>query len=220
VLFLHGLWMTGAESFLLRRRLAEKGLALRAFPYSSLREPLDSVARRAARFARMLAQRTRAPVHLLGHSLGGIIIYRMFEAGYLQPDRFSGDFCRVVFVGSPVQGSQTGRELQKLGPEWLLIGRTGSDELTRPPRHGDERRRWSFRAQLGVIAGSGSFGLGRMLSRLPEPNDGTVALLETEIEGATDRCIVPVSHTALITSALTARQIAAFLANGHFETSL
>jgi pimeloyl-ACP methyl ester carboxylesterase len=220
VLFFHGLWMTGAESLLLQRRLVEGGWKFRAFPYSSMREPLDVVARRGARFARMLAQRTRAPVHLMGHSLGGLVVYRMFEAGLLRPDRFSGDFCRVLLLGSPLQGSQTGRELHRRGATRLLLGETGSDELTRPHRRGDERRRWTFSAQLGVIAGSSPYGLGRVLSRLPEPNDGTVSLQETEIEGAADRCIIPTNHTGLLASPEAARQVSAFLATGHFEASL
>jgi hypothetical protein len=220
VLFFHGLWMTGAESLLLKRRLAEAGWQFRAFPYSSMREPLEGVARRGARFARMLAQRTGAPVHLMGHSLGGLVIYRMFEAGYLQPDRFSGDFCRVLFLGSPLQGSQTGRQLQKLGPTWLLIGETGNDELTRPHRHGNQQRRWTFKPQLGVIAGNSPYGIGRVLSQLPVPNDGTVALQETEIDGATDRCIVAASHTGLLASPQVARQAAAFFDRGRFDTSL
>lgn len=219
MLFFHGLWMTGAESVLLRRRLAEHGWLLRAFPYSSLSESLDTVARRGARFARMLARRTQAPVHLLGHSLGGIIVYRMFEAGYLQPDRFSGDFCRVVLLGSPLQGSQTARDLRRLGPAIALIGQPANDELTRPPRQAAERRRWTYRAQLGVIAGSSPYGLGRIVSKLPEPNDGTVALQETLIEGATDQCTVPASHSWLLASPEAARQIVAFLDSGRFETA-
>src|SRR5687767_5492211 len=71
VLFVHGLWLSGAESFLIRRRLAGHGWALRVLPYSSLVESLDSVARRCARLARSLAMRTLQPVHLVGHSLGG-----------------------------------------------------------------------------------------------------------------------------------------------------
>ena len=87
---------------------------LRVFPYSSMAEPMDRVARRCARHALQLAQRTEGPVHLLGHSLGGIVIYRMFETGLLTPDRFSGDFCRVVFMGTPARGSRTARVLARI----------------------------------------------------------------------------------------------------------
>lgn len=218
MLFFHGLWMTGAESFLLRRRLAAQGWTLRAFPYSSLQESLDSVARRGARYARMLAQRTHAPVHLLGHSLGGLVIYRMFEQGLLREDRFGSGQCRVLLLGSPVQGSQSGRELLRLAPGRRLLGRSVG-ELTRPPRTGQELRRWHFGPELGVIAGCSPFGLGRVLSHLPQPNDGTVCLHETDVEGATDRCIVRTSHSGMLASGEVAHQVAAFLDRGKFEVS-
>ena len=75
VLFVHGLWLTGAESFFIRRRLAARGWSMRALPYSSMAESMDIVARRGARFAHALARRTLQPVHLVGHSLGGLIAY-------------------------------------------------------------------------------------------------------------------------------------------------
>src|SRR6187551_3936867 len=129
VLFVHGLWMTGAESLLLRYQLRRRGWALRVFPYSSLAESLDEVAKRCARDALALARRTLQPVHLLGHSLGGIVIYRMFETGLLAPNRFSGDFCRVVFMGTPVGGSESARSLSRLGSMRALLGQTGASDL-------------------------------------------------------------------------------------------
>jgi pimeloyl-ACP methyl ester carboxylesterase len=212
VLFVHGLWMNGAESFLLKRHLAARGWALRVFPYSSMNEPMDRVAGRCARHALQLAQRTEGPVHLLGHSLGGIVIYRMFETGLLAPDRFSGDFCRVVFLGTPARGSQTARLLAEYGAASRLLGLAGAQDL----RQGLPRS-WPFAPQLGIVAGNRSRGLGRILSRFDDPNDGTVCVAETQLEGATDCCVLPVSHTGMWLSAAVARQVAAFLENGHFE---
>jgi pimeloyl-ACP methyl ester carboxylesterase len=204
--------MTGAESFLLKRLLAEQGWVLRVFPYSSMSETMDQVARRCARYARMLARRTLQPVHLLGHSLGGIVIYRMFETGLLAPDRFSGDFCRVVFMGTPVGGSESARHLARLGSMRALLGRTGANDLVHGLPHA-----WPHEAQLGIIAGNKSQGLGRLLTRLDGPNDGTVAVSETMIDGATDHCVLPVSHTGMWLSRLVAGQVASFLENGRFE---
>jgi pimeloyl-ACP methyl ester carboxylesterase len=212
VLFVHGLWMTGAESFLLRRRLAAEGWALRVFPYSSLAEPMDRVAPRCARYALQLARRTLAPVHLVGHSLGGLVIYRMFETGLLAPDRFSGDFCRVVFLGTPVRGSQTGRVLARFGAGRALLGAVGAAELI-----DDAPRRWRHSAQLGIIAGNKPQGLGRLVTRLEGPNDGTVAVAETELLGATGHCVLPVSHSAMWLSPLVVEQIASFLNEGKFS---
>jgi pimeloyl-ACP methyl ester carboxylesterase len=212
VLFVHGLWMTGAESFLLKRNLAARGWALRVFPYSSMAESMNVVAARCARNALQLAQRTEGPVHLLGHSLGGIVIYRMFETGLLAPDQFSGDFCRVVFMGTPARGSQTARELAKYGAAARLLGLAGARDLLQglPDR-------WPFAPQLGIIAGSSSRGLGRILSRFDDPNDGTVCVAETRLEGATDCCVLPVSHTGMWLSSAVAARIAAFLERGYFN---
>ena len=148
---------------------------------------------RCARYALQLARRTLAPVHLVGHSLGGLVIYRMFETGLLAPDRFSGDFCRVVFMGTPVRGSQSGRTLARLTPLRRLLGAAGTEELL-----SELPRRWAHKAQLGVIAGDSPRGLGRLITRLDGPNDGTVAVSETAIEGATDRCVVHASHMGML----------------------
>jgi hypothetical protein len=51
---------------------------------------------------------------------------------------------------------------------------------------------------------------------LPGEHDGTVAVAETVIDGATDRLVVPVSHTGLVVSRAVARQVCAFLQDGHF----
>jgi pimeloyl-ACP methyl ester carboxylesterase len=211
ILFVHGLWMTGAESFLLRRHLAARGWALRVFPYSSMTEPMDRVARRCARLALQLAQRSEGPVHLLGHSLGGIVIYRMVETGLLTPDRFSGDFCRVVFMGTPARGSQTARALAQYGAAQRFLGVAGTRDLLQ-----GLPGCWPFAPQLGIIAGNSSRGLGRILSRFDGPNDGTVCVAETQLEGATDCCVLPVSHTGMWLSAAVATQVAAFLENGRF----
>lgn len=212
VLFVHGLWLSGAESFLLKRQLAAQGWSLRIFPYSSLADPMDRVANRCARYARALARRTKQPVHLLGHSLGGVVIYRMFETGLLEPDRFSGDFCRVVFMGTPLRGSQTARVLARYATGRRLLGTTGMQDLS-----SGVADTWPFRAELGIIAGSSPRGLGRLLSSFEDSNDGTVAVSETQLDGAADCCVLPVSHSGMCLSTAVAQQVAAFLERGHFD---
>ena len=69
----------------------------------------------------------------------------------------------------------------------------------------------------GIIAGNRPRGLGRFLSRFDAPNDGTVAVAETLLEGATDRCVLPVSHSGMWVSPVVAGQVSAFLDHGHFE---
>jgi hypothetical protein len=81
-------------------------------------------------------------------------------------------------------------------------------------------REWHWNAQrpLGVIAGDLSLGLGRLFGGLDGPNDGTICVEETELPGSSDRIVLPVSHTGILFSADAARQTAAFLATGRFNS--
>lgn len=68
VVYVHGLWMPGDESLILRHRLAQEfGLALHPFRYSAASSSMLAIAERLDQFVREL----EAPVvHLVGHSLG------------------------------------------------------------------------------------------------------------------------------------------------------
>ncbi len=55
------------------------------------------------------------------------------------------------------------------------------------------------------------------MSDLPEPNDGTVAVEETRIEGMSDHIVLPVTHTGMIMSASVADHVVRFLNTGRFE---
>jgi len=211
VLFVHGLWNTGVEAFLLRRRLASAGWRLRVLPYSSVSEQPDAIAHRCAREARRLADRTALPVHLLGHSLGGLILHRVFETGLLDADPRSGDFRRVVFLGSPAAGTRSAQALARWRHGRRLLGLCGAAELLDAPA-----REWHFTAELGVIAGNRPAGLGRLIAQFDEANDGTVSVEETRIPGARAHCVLPVNHTGLLFSDEVAREIVRFLETGTF----
>lgn len=204
-LFVHGLWMPGPESHWFRRRLrAEAGIASSVFTYRTTVEPLESVIERL----HQAIERLQAPsVHLIGHSLGGVVLMRLFEsalAASLPPGR-------VVMLGSPVCGSCAARRLESLGlGRWMLGGRV-ADELL-PERQSV----WHAPRELGVIAGTRPVGLGRLFARFDEPNDGTVSLRETEIAGVTDRLVLPVSHMGMLMSPRVARETGHFLTDGRF----
>jgi hypothetical protein len=59
-------------------------------------------------------------------------------------------------------------------------------------------------------------GLGRLVSGLPQPNDGVVAVTETLLPGATDFIALKVAHSEMLASRRCAAQIAAFLESGRF----
>jgi hypothetical protein len=68
-----------------------------------------------------------------------------------------------------------------------------------------------------MIAGSRSAGLGRVFADLPQPNDGTVCVDETDLPGATARVVLDVSHTGMLLSQAVAAATSRFLAHGSFE---
>jgi len=205
VVYVHGLWMPGIESTLLRRRLMRThGYRMHVFQYRSVSEPVPQII--AALHA--LIQRIDAPqVHLLGHSLGGLVIMRCLEHyAMAQPGR-------VVFMGTPYAGS---RVVRSLGP-WAwgrrALGHAVIEELLV-----ERTRRWDGARELGIIAGTLPVGLAQLLVNFGEPNDGVVGISETRLEGAKSWLSVPVAHAGMLLSGRVARAVGNFFAQGCFGT--
>ena len=211
VVFVHGLWMTGAESLILRRRLAPHGYLLRAFRYSSVGESMRHVAARCAQFAVALAARHAVPVHFVGHSLGGLLIHRMFEQGECERAGLEVVQTRVVFLGTPVVPSRSAARLgsTRLG-RWMM-GAAAAAELLHPAT-----RVWHFAPPLGLIAGSSAKGMGRLLVRMQDENDGTVEVAETRLAGASAHIVLPTTHSGLVISKPVAEAVIRFLDTGAF----
>jgi pimeloyl-ACP methyl ester carboxylesterase len=205
-IFVHGLWMPGAESVWFRRRLAQRfAIPCDVFRYPTVSDGLDHVAERLAEFARGI---DASQVHWIGHSLGGVVLLRLFGQASLRPAR-SG---RVVLLGAPVCGSLAARRVCELPGGRAAIGRIACEELL-----GERRPRFPPGRECGTIAGTQPLGLGRLFARFTEPNDGTVAVRETELEGAADRITLPVSHLGMMLSARTVDACGHFLRHGRFS---
>ena len=204
VILLHGLWMPGLVMRPLASRLEARGYRAHVFDYASRLRPLEVHADRLVRFVRDAAN--DAPVHFVGHSLGGLVVL----AALARPD--PPPAASVVLLGTPARGCMAGRRLAGAAPGRWMLGES-------QPLWQDGRVcQWGRSAPLGVIAGNRpSFGLGRMLGRLPGANDGVVRLEETEVDGMDDFIALPVGHTELIFSARVESQTAHFLAHGKFN---
>jgi len=203
IVYVHGLWFTGREGFLLRRRLARSLSAeTLAFGYPSVNATL---AANAAALGRYLGGLRADTLHLVGHSLGGVVITRLFDDPPALPPG------RVVLLGSPLNGSQAARGFARWPGAGRLLGHSMRDVLDSAPRD------WGGERELGVIAGVSPRGLGRFVARLEAPHDGTVTVAETLLPGTTDRIEMPVSHSRLVFSEPVARQVVAFLHDGRFR---
>lgn len=199
VVLVHGIW--NAKSWLapLARRLRAEGFEVEVFGYPSI---LGGPEPAIAELIRTL--QGGPPVHLVGHSLGGLI---GMEALRRAPDL---PVQRMVCLGSPLCGSHAARTLG--GRRWMapVLGRSGALlQAGCPP--------WGGAVPVGMVAGNVARGLGRLFARFDGESDGTVGLAETRLPGLAAHCIVPASHTGLVFSAAAARQAAHFLREGRFR---
>lgn len=203
VILLHGLWMRGFALGMLHRRLMEQGFRVHRFDYMSVAATQQHI---LARLHTLMLECAPGPVHLVGHSLGGLLALRAcLNANDLPPGR-------IVCLGSPLKGSAAARAFARRwrGGEVLLGHNRDLLEL------GLEA--WNGSREVGVIAGSMPIGLGAMLSPIAGAHDGTVAVEETILPGLTAHCVVETSHTGLLFSAEVARLTGVFLREGRFES--
>jgi pimeloyl-ACP methyl ester carboxylesterase len=209
VVYVHGLWHSGGEGLLLRRRLAQHlDAEARAFSYPSVAADATTNARALGEFLTAIRADT---LHLAGHSLGGLVILKLFEKDTGIQARLPPG--RIVLLGSPLRGSRTAQNLARLPFGRTIMGSSVAEELLTP-----HERRWNRSRELGVIAGDLGFGLGRLVGTLGGPSDGTVLIAETHIEGAADRVVLRVSHTGMLFSAAVARAAGDFLRTGRFQS--
>ena len=196
--------MPGQESLIVRHRLAQEfGLTLQAFRYSATSSTMSEI---TARLASFVAELKAPSVHFLGHSLGGLVIHRFLERFPEQPPG------RAVFLGTPCVASRAAQRAGRFTPVAHLMGPSVAQELLQP-----QERRWTVPRELGIIAGSQPLGMGQLLAHFNEENDGTVAVSETRMPGATDHIVLPVSHLGMLLSTRVARETGTFLTRGRFS---
>ncbi|MEX0707887.1 MAG: alpha/beta hydrolase [Woeseia sp.] len=207
VVLLHGIWMPAGEMLLFRHWLdGGDQFSSRLFGYPSVAATLDE---NADRLHEYLVREGLRDTHLVGHSLGGVVALRMLSR---YPAAANG---RVVCLGSPLSGSRPAAYLYSRKWGRTIIGRSLPQLVADQPAR-DWARAVAKRREIGIIAGTTPAGLGRLLTRFDGPNDGTVAVSETMLDGARDHLCMPVNHTGMVLSKAVALQTAAFLNHGAF----
>lgn len=192
VVLVHGLWMTGTEMRVLGGRLEESNLGVRYFRYRSWRGGLAEAAGALREFVEATGGER---VHLVGHSLGGVVIAKMLEEAPLSRPG------RVAMLGTPMGGSAAARIVsrRRVG-RWLVGGVIREGIVEHAPK-------WPGGRELLVVAGDIPLGSGLLLG-VEKPHDGVIRVEETRVEGA--RAVtVRASHVGLLLS----RKVAALLAD-------
>lgn len=198
VLLLHGIWNHRSWLQPLALKLRRQGLEPTIFAYDSIwGGPEAAMPALVATIERMGA------VHLVGHSLGGLMaLEALSRAPHLPVER-------VVCLGSPLRGSLTARHMAAHAMLKHALGRS-SGLLTR----GFEG--WEGKAEVGMVAGILPRGLGQLVAPITGDSDGTVLLSETQLPGLTAHCTVRCGHTELAFVEEPARLAVTFLRTGAF----
>lgn len=210
VILLHGLARSPLSLKRLELALRADGYTVRNLAYPSRSGAIAALADAALGpvFAHAAADGPR--VHLVTHSLGGILVRQ-----YLQDHGVPPALGRIVMLAPPNQGSEVVDRLRdwKLfravnGPAGLQLG-TDPDSV--PRRLGP----LPAGTVVGIIAGDHTIN-PLFSALLPGADDGKVTVAATHVAGEADHLTLPATHTWIMWRGDTVAQVQAFLRDGHF----
>jgi len=207
VVLLHGLTRTGQSMKALQFALKRSSYKVVNAGYPSTRKPIEQLAAYVDKAARKCGD---ARVNFVTHSMGGILV-----RAWLRDNR-PADLGRVVMLAPPNQGSEVVDVYRNrgffgiAGPAAKELG-TGDDGLP--------RKLGPANFSLGIIAGDKSSN-PLFSSTLKGPNDGTVTVASTKLQGMKDHITLHVGHTFMMNDPLVIAQALTFLQTGRFNRGL
>ena len=194
VLLVHGMGRTPVSMWRLARALRGAGVATEQFAYATAWESVDGIVRRLQRRLIALAA---ADYVVVGHSLGGLLLRAAIGSlpdGVHRPGH-------LIMLGTPNRSPRLARRFEHSWWYRLLNGDAGAllaseARLARIP---------SPDMPCTIVAGTRGVS-GRWSPFGREPNDGLVAMSETQLDGCLERIEVPARHPFLMNDA-TARRV-------------
>lgn len=208
-MLLHGHGRTGHSMRGMAATLRNAGYATLA-PHYPARRSLNAIVERLQPRVAAFAAECGGPLHMVTHSLGGLVARALFKAH--RPSRPG----RVVMLGPPNAGSELADLLFRLRMDGIMLGASGA-HLRTGRSAADEDILGPVDFDLGVIAGDRAIDpvFPRLL--VPRPNDGKVSVSATRVEGMRDHIVMPVSHTLMVYDRRVRAQTLAFLQRGSFS---
>lgn len=209
VILLHGLGRSRFSMSRIALKLESAGYTTLNCGYPSTRSTIGNlVDRYIAEAVLDCERRNAAKIHVVTHSLGGILI-----RCYLQ-DHSLPKGSRIVMLSPPNRGSEVVDYLKKyrwfewiLGPSAVELG-TGAESLP--------NRLNRVSGEIGVITGNVSSDPW-FSGLISGAHDGKVSVERAKLGEMTDFLVVPSGHTFIMQSPLVIRQILTFLKQGHFQ---
>ena len=200
VILLHGANRTRVSMWMLGVRFRQAGYRTLNFPYSNTVSSMDKLSTNLATFIK--ENTTTRRYHLIGHSLGNIIIRHTFKTG------FPPGLGRIVMLAPPNHPVKLAEMLKDNVFYRLLAGDGGQklaleeyfQTLPVPP------------VQFGIIAGDKSYML-----LIEERNDGRVEIRNTILESMTDFTVVHQTHTFMMNTRETFELCRRFIETGSFS---
>jgi triacylglycerol lipase len=206
VVLVHGLLSGPGALSKIEKELARNDYTVVNFKYDSRNQSIKSAADMLGKEIARKVPAGAKRVHFVTHSLGSIIVrYHLSECKMKNIGRF-------VMIAPPNQGSSWGRTLVKNVPFFDFILGIAGREVQHSPA---SRLPVPPKCEFGIIAGAlgNSVGLNPFIQG---DNDGTIAVSETELEGAKDYLLVRGQHTLLLSQKNVIDNVVSFIGTGKF----
>jgi pimeloyl-ACP methyl ester carboxylesterase len=176
-LLVHGLGRTPVSMFPLAGAVRRAGLRTHFFGYSCTLEPFDRIVNRLVHTLNRLSPRV-----VVAHSLGGLLTRMALSQVKQLPDR-------LIMLGTPNHPPRLAAYFWKWMPFRVFAGTAGRF-LASPA----EYERLPIPAVPCMVIAGTAGPVGKLSPFGMEPNDGVVAVGETELAGA-ELVLVPAWHT-------------------------